>query len=138
MSKRNKSAHPRFVTPVGTDGRTEQSHADDTNINVIMKRALRGQHSPYIRDDPGSYGDATSLTYFEAQTLVAEANSNFAELPSHIRSRFKNSPEQFLEFIHDDANTPEAIKLGLIQPPPTLPDVPETLEPEPSPPKKEE
>lgn len=109
-------------------GRTEQSHVPDCDINIIMKRALRGQHTPYIREDMGSYGDASSLDYHAAHTLVADANSQFEELPSNIRSRFENNPAQFLEFIQNDANMPEAIELGLIPKPqvgePPEPDAP--------------
>lgn len=107
------------------DGKTEQSHIPDTDINVIMKRALRGQHTPYMRDNPGSYGDATSLSYLDAHVLVAEAQSMFEDLPSKIRNRFDNDTGKFLEFIHDESNIEEAIELGLI------PKQPQIEEPEP-------
>lgn len=107
------------------EGRTEQNHVKDCDINIIMKRALRGQGSEYIRDDPGSYGDATSVDFYQAHVLVAESKTMFEELPSKIRSRFENDPGQFLEFIKDEKNLPEAIELGLVKKP--LP------EPEPEP-----
>lgn len=108
---------PYCLKPFG-DSRTEQSHLPDCDINIIMKRALRGQASPYVREDQGSYGDATSLDFFEAHTLIAEGNTMFEELPSHIRSRFDNEVGKFLDFIQDPSNKPEAISLGLIKTPP--------------------
>lgn len=62
MSKR------KYAINLGGVSRTEQSHIDDTDINVIMKRALRGQSSDYIRENAESYGEATSLDLFEAKT----------------------------------------------------------------------
>lgn len=122
------------ISFTGDNGRTEQNHIADCDINIIMKRALRGQHTPYVRDDMGSYGDATSLDYHQAHNLVADANTQFEELPSNVRTRFDNSPEQFLEFINNDANEPEAIELGLIKKPipvpEPLPDVPPIISPQ--------
>ncbi len=117
--------HPRVQTSVADDGRTEQNHIDDTNINIIMARAQRGITPTYIKDSPGAYGDASGLTFLEAQTVVADAKTMFEELPSKIRNRFDNKPEDFLDFIQDPKNKPEAIELGLIK------KTPPKVEPEP-------
>jgi len=105
----------KYATKVANDGRTEQNHAKDCDINVIMARAMRGQSSPYLRQDAGYYGDATSLSFYEAQAIVANAKTMFEELPSKIRNKFNNDPGEFLTFIQDPANKPEAIELGLIK-----------------------
>jgi len=108
------------------EGRTEQSHKNDCDINVIMQRALRGQASPYVREDMGSYGDATTVSFHEANNIVANAKSMFEELPSKIRTRFHNDPGEFQEFIQDDSNRSEAEELGLVKKKPKTPDTIET------------
>lgn len=100
------------------EGRTEQSHVADCDINVILKRALRGQTSPYIRDNVEEYGEQTSIDLFEAQNIVKDAETMFNNLPSRVRNRFENDIGQFLDFIQDDANLPEAYELGLVKTPP--------------------
>jgi phage internal scaffolding protein len=39
----------------------------------------------------------------------------FNDLPSSIRSRFGNDPAAFLDFVNDEGNADEMIKLGLIE-----------------------
>lgn len=121
------------------DGKTEQAHAEETDINVIMKRAMRGEHSDYIKDYGGRYGEATSMDFLAANIIVANANQMFDALPSEIRSRFRNKPEEFLDFVQDPENKDELVRLKLANPPvieptspepPVLTTPPETPEPE--------
>ncbi len=96
---------------------TEKAHVGDTDINQIMAKALKGEHSDYIKDHAGHYGDATSLDYFEAQTTIANANSLFEDLPSKIRNKFENNPAKFLDFVQDPKNLEEMVELKLANPP---------------------
>lgn len=124
------------------EGRTEQAHAGETDINVIMAKARKGEHSEYINDHEGNYGFATRENFFEANILIATANTMFEELPSQLRSRFNHDPGQFLEFVQDPKNKEEMVKLKLSnpptieEPPPVIPPVtppetpPETTPPE--------
>lgn len=117
--------------------RTEQAHANDVDINQIMAKAQRGEHSDYIRDHGGEYLDATSLDYYEAQVIVANANSLFEDLPSSTRNRFDNKPALFLDFVQDDKNLEEMYELKLATrplPPPIVPDDNNQREAPPSPP----
>lgn len=99
------------------EGRTEQSHVPDTDINIIMKRALRGETTPYLRDTPELFGTHNSLDMFEAHNIIREGETMFADLPSTIRNRFNNNIGEFLDFIQDDENMLEASELGLIPKP---------------------
>jgi len=59
----------------------------------------------------------------------------FATLPSHVRRRFENDPQEFLAFMADPANQDEVIKMGLAtdnRPPPPEPVIPPP-DPEPAP-----
>ncbi|QXP08056.1 MAG: internal scaffolding protein [Arizlama microvirus] len=45
--------------------------------------------------------------------IVALANEQFANLSAHVRKRFQNDPQEFLQFTSDPENLPEMVKLGL-------------------------
>ena len=46
--------------------------------------------------------------------IVIEAQENFSELQTHIRKRFGNDPEQFLDFVTNENNKDEATRLGML------------------------
>jgi phage internal scaffolding protein len=48
-----------------------------------------------------------------AMNVVRAADENFMRMDAKIRSRFHNSPQEFLEFFADPVNQDEAIRLGL-------------------------
>lgn len=103
--------------PAG-EGRTEEAHAGEADINQIMARAKRGEHEDYANKHEPRYGDATGPQYLEANILIAAANSMFEELPSGLRSRFNHNPAQFLEFVQNPGNEEELIQLKLKNPKP--------------------
>lgn len=123
------SSSPTFQTAYGSKlstaimfppghGRTKQSHKAETDINNIMSRYQRTGTLDFVQKNAGRYGDTTGLEFQAAMDVVAKANSMFAELPSSLRSRFNNRPEEFLDFVQDDRNIEEARKLGLLKPEP--------------------
>lgn len=95
------------------EGRTEQAHAGEADINTIMARANRGEHSDYINKYEPHYGDASGPDFYQAQQLIAGANTMFEDLPSKLRSKFNHDPAQFLEFVQDPKNEDELIELKL-------------------------
>lgn len=56
----------------------------------------------------------TGESYHEMLCKVEEVQGQFAGLPSRVRRRFANNPEQLIKFLEDPNNLPEAVKLGLI------------------------
>lgn len=95
---------------------TVQSMAEDTDLNVIMRRfGVTGQ----MPDNPRLpvYGDFTGITdYKSALMAVMDASEHFMELPATVRARFDNDPQKLLEFVSSDGNREEAEKLGLLKP----------------------
>jgi len=93
-----------------------QSEAQDADINEIVRRfGITGQLPSNVRVP--SFGDFSGITSFhEAMNVVAEAQEAFMLMPAEVRSRFKNDPEQFLDFVYDEDNRAEAEKLGLVLP----------------------
>lgn len=94
---------------------TEQAHATDSDINVIMLRYQKTGVLPQGNGGTLVFGDLSDVpTYLEAQIILANANESFAQLPANVRERFMNDPSKFLAFMEDDSNYDEAVKLGLV------------------------
>lgn len=94
--------------------KTQQHQKEEADINTIVKRfGLTGQLPQNVRMP--QYGDFTGVTdYHSALNAVKQADEAFMSFPAHIRERFRNSPEAFVEFILDDKNRKEAEELGLV------------------------
>lgn len=104
------------VTDTGP-GKTRQEFAQETDINVIMKRAIATGHLP-VRNVQPVFADVSELGDFaDVQRRVMSAREAFMQLPPQVRFRFNNRPEELLAFVSDDRNREEAIKLGLVDAP---------------------
>jgi len=99
--------------------RTKQEFAKETDINTIMRKYEKtGVIDPRLQRGPGSYGDFTGATDYQTSlNQVVEAQEAFYALPSSLRARFHNDPGELLDFVSDDENYAEAVKLGLVPPP---------------------
>lgn len=95
---------------------TQQQFKDDVDINVLLERyKVTGQLPQGVRLP--SYGDFTGVSdYRSAMDAVRKASDSFMDLPAHVRARFDNDPQKFLEFVSDEKNRDEIIKLGLASP----------------------
>lgn len=108
------------------ESRTKQSFRDQVNINKIIAKYQRTGMIEHVNSQAPIYGDASIVdSYQRSLEVVAQAEAAFAALPAEIRSKFENDPVKLMEFLADDANREEAIKLGLRRKPP-----PEAQEPE--------
>lgn len=98
-------------------GKTQQQFREECDINTIVRRfGITGQ-AP-APDRLPEYGDFSQVTdFFSAQLAVREATERFMTLPSSVRERFANDPQRLLEFVSDEENREEGIKLGLFNAP---------------------
>lgn len=98
------------------DSRTKQSFAEECDINTIVRRFnLTGQLPSNVRAP--TYGDFEEVfDYHSAMNAILEAERSFMMMPAEVRDRFGNDPQRFLEFVNDDHNRDEAVKLGLVLP----------------------
>lgn len=96
---------------------TRQEFKEECDINVILARYQASGEIDFLNKHAPQYMDTTAVDFQTAMETVANAQSAFNDLPSHVRDRFQNDPAQLLDFVHQDANREEAIKLGLIAPP---------------------
>ena len=132
-----------YSVDLSTDSMTKQSFKDECDINKIMEKFQRtGVINHYAAYAP-TYGDASPVEYLDALLVISTANEMFADLPSSVRKRFNNNPEEFLEFAQNPDNLEECRKMGLAPPlsettpdkPPTKPASADKAPTEPSKPK---
>ena len=80
---------------------TDQSFKQDCDIGFIIENFVRTGELP---QSTMSYVDCTTVPmYEEAMQIVAEANSNFEQLPAKIRDEFK-TVSNYLEYISNPDN----------------------------------
>ena len=100
------------------DSLTQQQFRDESDINTIVDRFMKTGHLP----DPVSmpqYVDYEGVFDFQsAMNVVRQADENFMRMDAKVRARFHNSPQEFLEFFADPANSEEAVRFGLVLPKP--------------------
>lgn len=113
--------------------KTQQSFKEDADINTIVRRfGLTGKLPDNVRMP--EYADYNDVFDFQtAMNTMMEAEREFMKLPSDIRRRFENDPQQLLEFVSNDANYDEAVKIGLVKAKAPPPPPPEPAPPAPGP-----
>ena len=96
---------------------TDQAGANETDINVIVKRHADTGLWSHVNPNAPQAGDFTQFgdaTHFHAaRNHIAAATEAFQALPAHVRQRFSNDPAQLLDFVAKEENQEEAIRLGL-------------------------
>lgn len=95
---------------------TEQSHKRITDVNYIIKQYDKTGLIINQQNIEAQYGDMSGDDYKTMLDTVLNAQKAFDELPSKIRKKFNNNPEDYLRFFEDPENRDEAIELGLVNP----------------------
>lgn len=93
--------------------RTQQSQAEEADINTIVRRfGITGKLPDNVR--PPTYADFNDVFDFHsAQNAIIAAKDSFMRMPAAIRARFDNDPGLFVDFCSDPENVDEMVKLGL-------------------------
>lgn len=90
---------------------TDQSFKQECDIGFIIENFVKTGTAP---DSSMSFVDCTTVQKFEdAMQIVAEAKSNFEQLPSSIRDEFK-TVTNYLSYISNPANLKDSYERGLI------------------------
>lgn len=98
---------------------TQQQFKDEADINTIVNRFLKTGVLPTPNNFPQYVDFEGVFDYQSAMNMVRAADESFMRMDAKLRARFNNSPQEFLEFFADPANTEEAIRLGLAVPQPS-------------------
>jgi len=95
---------------------TQQQFKEESDINTIVDRFMKSGVLPDPVNMP-QYMDSEGIFDFQtAMNYVRQADENFMRMDAKVRARFNNSPQEFLTFFADPANSDEAIRLGLAIP----------------------
>lgn len=117
--------------------RTKQSFKKDCDMQHILAKYQKTGVIEHRRQYEGRYGDFTNVTdYQTAMGVVIAAQNMFESLPSTVRKRFGNDPQQFLDFATNPVNGEELVKMGLAvrrEPPPAAPEASPAPAPTPAP-----
>lgn len=96
---------------------TDQSFAEESDVNWIMNRMLKTGEAPHLRG-PGRFADLTEVTdLMGAFEVFKTAQEMFQDLPSAVRNKFHNDPLVLEEWLSKPENKKEAVELGLMHPP---------------------
>lgn len=95
---------------------TDQSAAEECDINHIMARYLATGELPHLNAMEPNFLDASEMDFHEHMNIIRRAQETFEAIPAKIRDRFANSPGNFLDFVQDPANRKELAEMGLLTP----------------------
>ncbi|NBU45388.1 MAG: hypothetical protein EBS37_15130, partial [Betaproteobacteria bacterium] len=87
------------------DSLTQQQFKEEADINTIVDRFMKSGVLPTPVNMP-QYVDYEGVFDFQtAMNAVRQADENFMRMDAKIRARFNNSPQEFLQFFADPANS---------------------------------
>lgn len=99
---------------------TVQAFKGECDINKILAKfretgsLVDPLHPPTRRP---MFGDFTELPDYQGMLdQLMQADEAFMSLPAKVRDRFGNDPAKVIEFLNDEKNFDEAVKLGLCSP----------------------
>ncbi len=90
--------------PVYDDGRTKQSHKDETDIVKIMARFEKTGTISHINQFEGEYADYSDYDFPEELRKLTRGREMFDALPAEVRREFGQSPQAFFAYVNDPAN----------------------------------
>jgi len=99
---------------------TQQQFKEESDINTIVDRFMKSGVLPNPVNMPQYIDYEGVFDYQTAMNSVRSADEQFMRMDAKVRARFNNSPQEFLSFFADPANTEEAIRLGLAVPKPVV------------------
>lgn len=137
LCERRKDGSLSVKTVNDLPSKTIQSDKDGCDVNLILKKfRTTGVMTNLAQRTPLSGDFSQTHSYHDAMNAILAAQESFQALPAGLRKRFSNDPGQFVNFLDDPSNLPEAIRLGLVSDPQAS-RVPQGSESDPIPASKE-
>lgn len=98
-----------------------QSPKEEVDINTIVKRFGLTGELPVNQRVPLLVDFDEILDYRTCLDAVMKAKASFDAQPAAVRARFENDPARLVDFVMDDGNREEAVRLGLVPAPAPAP-----------------
>jgi phage internal scaffolding protein len=95
----------------------KQSFKESCDVNHILKKYQKTGVLPIMKNQKLYEDFADAPTYHESMNIIAKSTEQFEGLDADLRDRFNNDPYKFLEFVNNEDNSDEMIKLGLKEKP---------------------
>lgn len=129
----------RTATYCPEGSKTKQEFKEESDINVILERFMRGGDGP-PPVLPEHFLDLTGrTTYYDMATKIADANKTFYMLDAETRANHLNDPNRWADAVvkaTEEGDKDELRALGLDVPYPTAPPTPPTAPIAPKPPEE--
>lgn len=111
------------------ESRTQQQFKEECDVNNILYKYKKSGMLNHVNKTQGQFGDFANVEDYQTSLQkVMQAQQNFMELPSELRSKFNNDPSKLIDFINTKENYEECVKYGLIIPRKKDPTLQESLE----------
>lgn len=121
MSERTNGSRS-VKTPIYGKSRTKQAFKGECDINKIVAKATQTGFVDSMNGTPPMYADVSDVPDYQTSlNVVIYAKKRFDALPAEVRRRFGNNPNELVEFMGNEENREEAVKLGLLPKPPKAP-----------------
>lgn len=112
----------------GGHSKTQQHFKEKVDIRNIVGQFRRTGQLPLSSASP-IYGDFSEIgNYQQCLDRINQVNQDFMSLPSPVRKRFRNNPQELISFVMNPENRDEAVRLGLIEQKMEARSVPESTE----------
>ena len=97
----------------GDEIRVEQSHKDEVDVNVIVKKHGMELISQVAALQQFTYDTIDGNDFQESMNALLRAKETFSLVPSDIRKEFDNDPAKFMDFVYNPANKEKLVSMGL-------------------------
>lgn len=93
---------------------TRQEFLEESDINTIIDRFGIGENPVEAQQWVTNIDISNApATYMDVMNQLNAARDQFMSLPAKVRSQFDNDPGRFVDFVSDEKNVDEMIRLGL-------------------------
>ena len=92
---------------------TKQADRAGACIHKILDKFKKTGLLPQRTVEPLSGKIPDIESFHEAMSLVVNAQQQFDALPSDLRAKFHNNPQEFVEFVNNPENVDQLIEMGL-------------------------
>lgn len=97
---------------------TQQQFKDECDVNNILRKYSEYGHLDHVNRAQPRYMDCSSIsahTFQEHLDFMMDFEDHFDSLPEEIRKRFDDDPSLMMEFLSDERNHEEAMRIGILK-----------------------
>lgn len=111
---KNPTRVKRIQTMYTKPSKTDQSQKKECDVNSIMRKFRKTGQITHLSQRQGVYADVSQIPdLMGAMEQISFVQSAFDALPSELRFKLQNKPENLVDYLNDPKNDEEAIKYGL-------------------------